>query len=93
MAIGLQEVDNLKSSKYLEKLIHENVTGEKTIYEVEKELKEYYTEKNNDYEYNYLDDYQKDLVNKGFYDSIDFAEDDYMEPDNYFYDEDEERKK
>ena len=40
MAIGLQEVDNLKPSKYLEKLLQENVTGEKTIYEVEKELKE-----------------------------------------------------
>ena len=29
MAIGLQEVDNLKPSKYLEKLLQENVTGEK----------------------------------------------------------------
>ena len=50
MAIGLQEVDNLKPSKYLEKLIQENITGKKTIYEVEKELKEYYIEKekNND---------------------------------------------
>ena len=38
MAIGLQEVDNLKPSKYLEKLLEE---------EVEKELKEYYIEKEN----------------------------------------------
>ena len=45
MAIGLQEVDNLKPSKYLEKLLQENVTGEKTIYEVERELKQYYVEK------------------------------------------------
>ena len=30
MAIGLQEVDNLKPSKYLAKLIDENVTGEMT---------------------------------------------------------------
>ena len=45
MAIGLQEVDNLKPSKYLEKLLQENVTGEKTIYEVEHELKQYYVEK------------------------------------------------
>ena len=45
MAIGLQEVDNLKPSKYLEKLLQENVTGEKTIYEVEHELKRYYVEK------------------------------------------------
>jgi hypothetical protein len=29
MAIGLQEVDNLKPSKYLEKLLQENVTGKK----------------------------------------------------------------
>lgn len=57
MAIGLQEVDNLKPSKYLEKLLSENVTGEKTIYEVEKELKEYYTEKekNNDVNHNELE--------------------------------------
>ena len=57
MAIGLQEVDNLKPSKYLEKLLQENVTGEKTIYEVEKELKEYYTEKekNNDVDHNELE--------------------------------------
>ena len=50
MAIGLQEVDNLKPSKYLEKLSQENVTGEKTIYEVEKELKQYYAEKSKDNE-------------------------------------------
>ena len=57
MAIGLQEVDNLKPSKYLEKLLQENVTGEKTIYEVEKELKEYYVEKekNNDVDHNELE--------------------------------------
>ena len=57
MAIGLQEVDNLKPSKYLEKLLQENVTGEKTIYEVEKELKEYYIEKekNNDVNHNELE--------------------------------------
>ncbi len=57
MAIGLQKVDNLKPSKYLEKLLQENVTGEKTVYEVEKELKEYYTEKekNNDINYNELE--------------------------------------
>lgn len=45
MAIGLQKVDNLRPSMYLEKLLHENVTGEKTIYEVERELKQYYIEK------------------------------------------------
>ena len=40
MAIGLQEVDNLKPSKYLEKLLQENVTGKKTIYEVESKTQE-----------------------------------------------------
>lgn len=57
MAIGLQEVDNLKPSKYLEKLLQENVIGEKTIYEVEKELKDYYVEKakNNDVNHNELE--------------------------------------
>lgn len=45
MAIGLQEVDNLKPSKYLEKLLDENVTGEMTIKEVEDSLREYYIEK------------------------------------------------
>lgn len=45
MAIGLQEVDNLKLSKYLEKLLEEEVQGNLTIEEVEKELREYYIEK------------------------------------------------
>lgn len=44
MAIGLQEVDNLKPSKYLEKLLEE---------EVEKKLKEYYIEKENKNEINH----------------------------------------
>ena len=41
MAIGLQEVDNLKPSKYLEKLVSDNVEGSKTIYEVENLLELY----------------------------------------------------
>ena len=45
MAIGLQEVDNLKPSKYLEKLLGENVSGNLTIKQVEEELREYYIEK------------------------------------------------
>ena len=45
MAIGLQEVDNLKPSKYFEKLITDNVEGNLTIEQVEKDLKEYYIEK------------------------------------------------
>lgn len=61
MAIGLQEVDNLKPSKYLKNLLQKNITGEKTIYEVEKELKEYYVEKekNNDVNHN---EFECDLV-------------------------------
>lgn len=61
MAIGLQEVDNLKPSKYLDKLIQENITGKKTIYEVEKELKEYYTEKEKNNEVNH-NEFECDLV-------------------------------
>ena len=45
MAIGLQEVDNLKPSKYLEKLLEENIEGNLSIEEVEKELRDYYTDK------------------------------------------------
>lgn len=61
MTIGLQEVDNLKPSKYLEKLLQENVSGEKTIYEVESELKEYYIEKEKTNEVNH-DEFECDLV-------------------------------
>lgn len=61
MAIGLQEVDDLKPSKYLEKLLQENVTGEKTIYEVEHELKRYYVEKEKINEIN-QDEFECDLV-------------------------------
>ena len=53
MAIGLQEVDNLKPSKYLEKLLKEEVEGNLTIEEVEKELREYYVEKENKNEVNH----------------------------------------
>ena len=52
MAIGLQEVDNLKPSKYLEKLLEENVSGNLTIKQVEEELREYYIEKDKKQELN-----------------------------------------
>ena len=61
MAIGLQEVDNLKPSKYLEKLLQENVMGKKTIYEVEEELKKYYVEKDETDEIA-RDEFECDLV-------------------------------
>ncbi len=53
MAIGLQEVDNLKPSKYLEKLLKENVSGNLTIKQVEEELREYYIEKDKKRELNH----------------------------------------
>lgn len=53
MAIGLQKVDNLKPSKYLERLLEKNVEGNLTIEEVEKELREYYIEKENNNEINH----------------------------------------
>ena len=61
IAIGLQEVDNLKPSKYLEKLLQENVMGKKTIYEVEEELKRYYVEKDKSDEIVW-DEFECDLV-------------------------------
>ena len=61
MAIGLQEVDNLKPSKYLGKLLKENVIGEKTIYEVEQEIKKYYTLKEENNEVN-QEEQECDLV-------------------------------
>jgi fido (protein-threonine AMPylation protein) len=45
MAIGLQQVDNLKPSQYLEHISKKNALGELTIEEVEQCLKEYYTTK------------------------------------------------
>ena len=53
MAIGLQEVDNLKPSKYLEKLLKENVQGNLTIDEVKNELRDYYVLKEQKKEINH----------------------------------------
>ncbi len=53
MAIGLQEVDNLKPSKYLEKLREENVSGNLTVKQVEENLREYYIEKDKKQELNH----------------------------------------
>ncbi len=61
MAIGLQEVDNLKPSKYLEKLVSENVDGNFSIEQVEKELKEYYIEKERQQDINH-NEMECDLV-------------------------------
>ncbi len=61
MAIGLQEVDNLKPSKYLKKLSNDNIKGEKTIKEVEEKLREYYIEKDKKQELN-KNEFECDLV-------------------------------
>ena len=53
MAIGLQKVDNLKPSKYLENLSKENIENNLTIVKVENELKNYYIEKEKNNEINY----------------------------------------
>ena len=57
MAIGLQQVDDLKPSKYLEKISKENIQGELTIEEVKKSLKDYYVEqeKQNNINHNELE--------------------------------------
>lgn len=75
MAIGLQEVDNLKPSKYLKKLLSENVTGEKTIYEVEHELKQYYIEKEKDDKVNH-NELECDLVSTRI---VELLQEDYFE--------------
>ena len=53
MAIGLQEVDNLKPSKHLEKLLEENIIGKLSLDEVKEELRTYYVEKENKNEVDY----------------------------------------
>lgn len=54
MAIGIQKVDNLTPSDYLEKLMNDNINGKLTIEDIEKGLKIYYDEKN-DINYNELE--------------------------------------
>jgi len=61
MAIGLQEVDNLKPSKYLEKLLQENVNGNLTIEQVKNDLREYYIEKEQKQDVNH-DELECDFV-------------------------------
>ena len=53
MAIGLQQVDNLKPSKYLEKLINENIIGKLSLEQVKRELRTYYIEKEKKNEVNH----------------------------------------
>lgn len=57
MALGLQKVDNLEPSNYLEKLLNENIIGKITIDEVINNLNSYYTEKE---EENKLDKKEKE---------------------------------
>lgn len=44
VAIGLNEVDNLKPSKYLIQLMEDSIEGKKTYKEVENALYSYYKE-------------------------------------------------
>ena len=55
MAKGLQRVDNLKPSKYLEQISEKNILGELTLEEVEQSLKEYYTTKEKNINHNELE--------------------------------------
>lgn len=61
MAIGLQEVDNLKPSSYLEKLMDENICGNITVEQVKKGLRSYYEEKGKKQEIDY-NEMECDLV-------------------------------
>ena len=55
MAIGLQQVDNLKPSKYLKQISEKNILGELTIKEVEQSLREYYTMKEKQKDINHIE--------------------------------------
>ena len=55
MAIGLQQVDNLTPSKYLEQIKEKNILGELTLKEVEQILREYYTTKEKNINHNELE--------------------------------------
>ena len=57
MAIGLQEVDNLKPSKHLENLLEENIIGKLSLDAVKEELRTYDVEKEkkNEVDYNELE--------------------------------------
>ncbi len=55
MAIGLQQVDNLKSSKYLKQISEKNILGELTIKEVEQSLREYYNMKEKQKDINHIE--------------------------------------
>ena len=61
MAVGLQQIDNLTPSSYLEQLMDENISGKITVQQVEKGLRTYYEErnKNNKIDYN---EYECDFV-------------------------------
>ena len=47
VAKGLQDVDNLKTSKYLDTLIEDNLSGKKSYAEVEDSAKHYYSSNDN----------------------------------------------
>lgn len=51
MAIGLQQVDNLKPSKYLEELVEENINGKINILEVIEKISQYYKNRPHDRTY------------------------------------------
>ena len=55
MAIGLQQVDNLKPSKYLKQISEKNILGELTIKEVDQSLREYYNMKEKQKDINHIE--------------------------------------
>ena len=55
MAIGLQQVDNLKPSKYLKQISEKNILGELTLKVVEQSLREYYITKEKNINHNELE--------------------------------------
>lgn len=81
MAIGLQEVDNLKPSSYLEKLMDENISGNITVEQVRRGLRSYYEEKGKRHEIDY-DEMECDLVSTRIVEFLNM--DDFELSANYF---------
>lgn len=67
VAFGLQEVDNLKPSRYLRELAEEHVEGKKTYYEVSDALDNYYTEVGQNKN---TDEGEADSVSKAIYEIL-----------------------
>lgn len=65
-AFGLQAVDNLRPSKYMQDLANQHIEGEKSYYEVSEELQSYY-KKNSSTQDNSSNEKEADIVSEAIY--------------------------